>query len=205
MKTKHLMVAGLISTLTTVSIPAVADADQDCGWMPHHYGHMSFMGGGGGPWMMHGGQMMGSGGPGWMMGMNPDILNDEYLDRIGERISEHVRLMQSIASEEDKSARRELVRQQMKSMHAYRWDRQGDEEADEPTRRGYGYGSMMGRGAMMGPGMMMHPDRLSDDYLDDIGERMAENYARMQELAATTDKAKRRELVREHLEAMRRF
>lgn len=203
MSTLRLTALSLACALTFGATQARADTDYECGWMPHHYGYMGHMGQSG-PWMMPGGPMMGPG-PGWMMGMNPDILSDDYLDRIGERMSEHHRLMQRIASEEDKSARRELIREQMKSMHAYRWGDDDDDDAGDSTRRGYMHGWKMGRGGMMGPGMTMYPDRMNDEYLDRMGERIAENHARMQELVATTDKEKRRELVREHLEAMRRF
>lgn len=190
MNTLRLTTFGLICALGIA--PTMADSDDDCEWMSHRYGHMGTMGQGG-PWMMPGGPMMGSS-PGWMMGINPDILNDEYLDSVAERISEHYQFMQRIASEQDKTAKRELVREQMKSMHAYRRD-----DDDGSSGRDYRHGWMMGSGGMMDSG------QFSDEYLDRIAERMAENYARMQQLAVTTDKAKRRELVREHLKAMGRF
>lgn len=217
-----------------------AAADDDRGWMPHHYGHMGMMGPGYG-WMGHGpGWMMGPGhgwmgyGPGHMMGygyrgmmgpgkggmyrrggMDPDRLSDEMLDRIGERIAARHQATQEIATETDPAARRELVREHLKSRQAHRgmyWD-DDDDDSDDVSRRGYGRGGMMGPGmmgqgfggsGMMGPGMMDR-GRLSDEQLDQMSEHMAENYKRMQRLAETTDKDERRKLMREHFQSMQQY
>lgn len=76
---------------------------------------------------------------------------------------------------------------------------------------GHGPGWMMGPGRMMGPGMMAGPGRgwrhgpmmdpadLSDERLDRIGERIAERHQAAQEIAAESNPAARRELVREFL------
>ena len=194
------------------------------GWMMGS-GHGWMMGPGHG-WMGYGpGPMMGHG-QGWMKGyghgrrwggagMDPDRLDDETLDRIGERIAERHRAMQQIAEEQDPAARRELVREHLKNRRG-RWGKSWDDDDDDVSRRGYGRGRMMGPGmmgrgmmgpgfsgpgAMMGPGMM-NRGGISDEYLDRMAERMAENYQRMQQLAQTTDKAERRKLLREHFESM---
>lgn len=244
MKTVRITALALAGVLG-LGIASVSADDDDWGWMPHHYGHMGMMGSGYG-WMGHGpGWMMGPGhgwmghGPGWMMGpgrggmmgpgrgwmhgrgaMDPESLDDEVLDRIGERIAERHRAMQQIAEEQDPAARRELVREHLKN----RWGRWGrnrgdDDDEDEVSRRGYGRGGMMGPGmmghrGMMGPGYagpgamgrgMMYGGGVSDEHLDRMAERMAENYRRMQQLAETTDKAERRKLLREHFESMQRY
>lgn len=72
---------------------------------------------------------------------------------------------------------------------------------------GPGYGRMMGcgQGWRPGPGKgafgghWMDPAKLSDEQLDQIGERIAERHRAMQAIAAEQDPAARRELVREHL------
>lgn len=74
-----------------------------------------------------------------------------------------------------------------------------------PGMMGYGpmaYGRMPYRG--MGRAMM-RPGRLSDKQLDRMADHMAESYKDMQEIAQTTDKAKRRELLREHFKDMTEF
>lgn len=197
------------------------------GWMMGPgYGWMMGQGHG---WMMGPGRghMLGPGrhwmmGPGYgsmMGGANPDRLSDAFLDRIAERIAERHQFMQKVATEEDPAARRTLVREHLKS----HWSRRGggtgngdDEQGGDVSR-----GGMMGPGAgrgmmgpgMMGPGMMgpgagrgmMYGGEVSDERLDRMGEHMAENFERMRQLAETEDKAKRRELLREHFDAMRKY
>lgn len=159
-----------------------------------------------GGWGMHGG--MHWGGPGSGM-MDPDKLSDEYLDRLGEAMAERFQSMQQIASEKDPAARRELLREHFDSMYQQR----GKDRGAGKQGQGQNRGSMMGQGMMgpgmmgygMGPGMMGPGMQLSDEYLDEIGEHMAEQHARMQRIAETEDKSERRELLREHFEEMREF
>lgn len=205
------------------------------GWMmgygPGHmmgYGPGHMMGYGHG-WMMGPGRGWMWGGA----GMDPDRLSDELLDRIGERIAERHQAMQQIASETDPAARRELVREHLKKRWSNRgrfWGSDDDDDDDDvsgrgstmgPGMMGYGRGGTMGpgmmgygRGGMMGPGMVgpgyagpgaMHRGRLTEEQLDFMSERMAENYERMRQLAGTTDKEKRRELMRELYQSMHRY
>lgn len=144
------------------------------GWMmgPHQgwMGHGPMMGHGYGPMMGYGhGPMMGYGrmmSPGqahmWSGArMDPDQLSDDDLDRMGERIAERHQTMQEIAAEQDKAARRDLVREYLKDRQTQRQGKYWTEDADDGddlSRRGYGYGygRMMGQGpgSGMGPGMM---------------------------------------------------
>lgn len=207
--------------------------------MGHGHGHGQGQGHGHGPMMGHGyghGPMMGPGRPHmWGEGrMDPDQLSDDFLDRVGERIAQRHQTMQEIAAEQDQAARRDLVRKYLKDHQTRRGGNSWSEDADDGddlSRRGYGYGRMMGQGpgggmgpgmmgqgpgmmgqgsGMMGPGAgggmglgMMDPGQLSDEQLDRLAEQMAENHERMQRLAATRDKAERRDLLREHFESMR--
>jgi len=157
--------------------------------------------------------------------MAPGKFSDEYLDRLGEAMAERFRSMQAIASEDDAEARRELLREHFAGMHSFGQGKPGKSGKQGRGTQGQG---MMGQGAMgyrpgmmgqgmmgygpgmmghgmMGPGMMMHYGQLSDEYLDLMGEHMAEQHARMARIAETSDKAERRELLREHFEAMREF
>jgi hypothetical protein len=224
-----------------LGIGTASAGEDDPQWMPHHYGHMGMMGPGYG-WMGHGpAWMMGPGhgwsgcGPGAMMGygqgwrsgsgkdgkfhrgmMDPAKLSDEQLDSIGERMAQRHQAMQEIVSEQDPAARREMIREHLKSRQARRgggyWD--DDDDSDDATRRGPRSGmmggGMMGGGMMgggaggMGPGMM-YGGQITDEHLDRMAEHMAERHQRMHQIAETTDKEERRKLMREHFQSMRQF
>ena len=250
--------------------PVLASSNDDSGNATSSSGGTSMMGSGTA-------SMMGSG-SGWMAGRGssgPQQSGDDYLDRLGDRISERYQLMQRIASEKDETARRNLVRQYVQAVHGGHGERDPDGDAcgrgqwhGWRTPMGHGYGAMpygqegygmmgpwmMGRGVgpgmgygrgygmgygmmghgpggyghgMMGSGMMGYgaggygmmapgmtgygstaygrmPDRLSDEQLDRIAEQMADSHAFRQQLAQTTDKSERRELLRKHFENLRK-
>ncbi|MGA8260324.1 MAG: Nif11-like leader peptide family natural product precursor [Arenicellales bacterium] len=155
---------GAACILSIAAVPAFAASGDESGTGGTSYGYSPMMGG---RW----GGMMGSG-PGWMAGRGYSSssradLSDDYLDRLGDRIAERYQLMQRIASEKDKAARRDLVRQYVKAAHGPHWQARSH-GCDAPLSRGampygpMGYRMMrpwtMGYGpmgyGMMGPGMM---------------------------------------------------